>query len=106
MEMHNIELTDGQAQLHREIGRIVEPSEPTRTTIVDLNAIEINRSIVWHIAIIRTVHTSSKDMNPMADRGERLAQGMNGIYGTAIANGRKIRGNDVQDLHNRISEFL
>ena len=106
MEMHNIELTDGQAQLHREIGRIVEPSEPPRTTIVDLNAVNINKPIVWHIAIFRAVHTSSKDMNPMADRREPLAQGMNGIYGTAIANGRKIRGNDVQDLHNRISEFL
>src|SRR5215813_7940546 len=99
MKVHHIKLADDQAQLRREIGRIIEPSEPPRPTIVDVNTTDINRSIVWHITIFRAVHTSGNDMNSMADLRERLAQGMNGIYGTAIAYGRKICGNDVQDPH-------
>ena len=62
---------------------------------MDLNSVKIDGSTVRNIAIAWAVDTGRKDMNAMASGSESAAKGMYGVDGTAIADGRKVGGNDV-----------
>ena len=99
MQVHDIEIADCQAQFPREISRIIEPSQPPRTKIMDSNAVKVDGMVVRDTAVSRAIYTGGKHLNLMAPSNERLAQGMYRVNGTAISNGWVIAWNDVQDPH-------
>src|SRR5438552_18791760 len=103
MQVYDIEIARSQAQLCCEIGRIIEPSQPARTKIVDLNAIKVDGIIVRNIAVARAIDTGREYMNLMTRLSETLAKGMDRVDGTAIADGWVIARDDMQDPHHQIS---
>ena len=86
MKMHDIEISGYRAQLSSEIGRIIEPPKPPRAKIVNLNAVEFDGSIVADNAISRPIDTGCHHVHLVARGCKPLAQSMDRIDGTAIAN--------------------
>ena len=99
MEVHDVEIHDHRAQRFCKTDRTIDPPEPTRRKIVDLNAVEIDWPAERYITVPWTIDTGSEDMYAMAISSERAAKGMHGIDGPAITDGRMICGYDVQNSH-------
>jgi hypothetical protein len=70
MKMHGIEAANHVNASRLEIGRPIEPPEPTRSTIIHLHSVDIDCPIMRNITIARPIHTGRENVDDMTSRHE------------------------------------
>ncbi len=101
VEMDNVMLADGAAQVVLHVGRVVQAPQALRPKVADAYAIDFHRPVVHDLRVAWAVDTRGADLHRVTERRERLAQTVDRIDRSTVTSGGEIRGYDVEHPHHR-----